>query len=340
MISQNGVAYSGFHQGAGETTIAELLEADVPKYSLLLIDEVESSLHPRAQRRLIRDLAEKCRVLELQIILTTHSPYILEELPSEARACILQTGGKREIVYGVSPSFAMSKMDDIAHYECDIYVEDDRAKHMVIEILVAHDRELVSRCQLVPYGAASVGQSLGQMAERNRFPRPSCVFLDGDRGPAPGCKVLPGEDAPERVVFEALQSAGWTGLAPRVGRDFAEVADACNAAMQLADHHDWVRHAANRLVVAGDDLWRSMCAEWAANLLPKADALAVAQAVRDTLQGIQQSAPDLGKASGANMPDTSSQTRTSDSPNDAPPLFELSVTAVPASMPQPAPDRP
>jgi len=89
--------YSGFHQGAGETTVAELLEADLPQYSLVLIDEIESSLHPRAQRRLLRDLAERCRERQLQIILTTHSPYILEELPAEARlglaSCSQPAGG-------------------------------------------------------------------------------------------------------------------------------------------------------------------------------------------------------------------------------------------------------
>jgi predicted ATP-dependent endonuclease of OLD family len=85
VISRQNTEYSGYHQGAGETTVTELLQADLPKYGLVLIDEIESSLHPRAQRRLIRDLAEQCRHREFQILLTTHSPYVLEELPLEAR---------------------------------------------------------------------------------------------------------------------------------------------------------------------------------------------------------------------------------------------------------------
>jgi predicted ATP-dependent endonuclease of OLD family len=88
VLSEKSVSYSGFHSGAGETTIVEFLEADLPKYGLILIDEIETSLHPRAQRRLIRDLAERCRERELQIILTTHSPYILDELPLAARSYI------------------------------------------------------------------------------------------------------------------------------------------------------------------------------------------------------------------------------------------------------------
>ena len=79
MGQEQGAIYSGFHQRAGEIMIAELIQVEFQKNSLILIDEIETSLHPRAQRRLIRYLAEKCRQLDLQIILTTHSPYILDE---------------------------------------------------------------------------------------------------------------------------------------------------------------------------------------------------------------------------------------------------------------------
>ena len=114
-VLQRSESYSGYHQGQGETTIAELIQADLPEYSLLLIDEIESSLHPRAQRRLIRDLASVSRDKEIQIILTTHSPYVLEELPPDARLHIFEQNDVRQIMVGVSPQIAMTKMDDILH---------------------------------------------------------------------------------------------------------------------------------------------------------------------------------------------------------------------------------
>lgn len=323
VLTQHGAAYSGFHQGAGETTIAELLQADLPRYGLILIDEVESSLHPRAQRRLIRDLAERCRENELQIILTTHSPYVLEELPLEARACIMQPRrGHREIVYGVSPDFAMSQMDDLAHYECDIYVEDTRAEQMVTEILAAGDPNVVRRCQVIPYGAASVGQALGIMASQDRFPRPSLVFLDGDNAPAPGCLLLLGDDAPERVVFEALQDRQWAGLGSRLGRAYPQVADACERAVSLANHHDWVGHAAELLVVSGDLLWQAMCAEWASNILPAEKAKTVVQAVEDVLAGIPVG-PPVPQLVPRPAPPLATQTPRPLEPRREEPLFEI-----------------
>lgn len=283
VISKRSTEYSGFHQGSGETTVTELLQADLPKYGLVLIDEIESSLHPRAQRRLIRDLAEQCRQRELQIVITTHSPYILEELPVEARMYILESDGKKSIVPGVSPDFAMTKMDDDAHPECDLYVEDSAAKVMLAELLACHAKEIFARCAIVSFGAATVGFALGQMVENKRFRRPSLVFLDGDSDPgAPGCLLLPGEDAPEQVVFKSLKAKRWGNLWSRISRDVSVVEDACSSAMTLADHHDWVRVAANQLMCGGDTLWQAMCAEWAQNL-PSSEAAKVSQPIQDIL---------------------------------------------------------
>lgn len=282
VLSKANQPYSGFHQGSGETTVAELLRTQLPQYGLILIDEIELSLHPRAQRRLMRDLAVATRERECQIIVSTHSPYVLEELPLSARIYILETGRTKEIVNGVSPQFAMTKMDDEQHPECELYVEDGRAAVFLSEILSRHARELFVRCSIIPYGAANLGVALGQMVEANRFPRPTRVFLDGDQGAAVGCLLLPGEDAPERVVFEKLKRERWRHIWTRIGRDIALVSDACERAMTLADHHEWVRSAANQLMCGGDVLWQAMCCEWAEVTLIR-DVQYIADNVGDAL---------------------------------------------------------
>lgn len=267
VLNEIGIGdYSGYHQGSGQLTVQELFSTDFPKYGLILIDEIESSLHPRAQRRLIRDLAEQARLQECQIILTTHSPYILEELPLSARICLIRNHvgdvKVKEIVAGISPEFAMTKMDDDTHPECDVYVEDEAAKVLVEEVLARHGERVIQRCAVIPYGAIHVGASLGQMIQGGRFKRPTVVFLDGDAAGTPGCSLLPGGDAPEQVVFNALRPIAWGDLWIKVGRDDGIVRDACSRAMTL-DHHDWVRYAANDMRTSPEALWRAMCAEWA-----------------------------------------------------------------------------
>ena len=266
VIEHKGMRYSGFHGGAGETTMVELLEKDITQDSLVVIDEIETSLHPRSQRRLMRDLADICRAKESQIILSTHSPYVLDELPDEARLYIWEGAHGREIIKGVSPNFAMTKMDLEVHPDCDLYVEDEVAQIMLREIIVAHSADVVQRCLISPFGAASVGKSLGEMVIGKRFPRPTLVFLDGDQPETPGCILLPGGDAPERVVFEALAEHGWEGVAARVGRSHAMLVDFCARAMTFDNHHDWVRLAADDLLLGGLQLWQAMCSIWATSI--------------------------------------------------------------------------
>jgi hypothetical protein len=288
VFGHSGNRYSGFQAGAGETVLAELLQLEIPPYSIVLIDEVESSLHPRLQRRLIRDLAELARQLELQIVLSTHSPIVLDELPAEARAQIMQIGDTRKIVYGVTPEFAMTKMDEVAQHECDLYVEDERAERMLLEIIVAHasNRDCALRCRTVRYGASSVGKDLGIMAFQNRFPRPSFVFLDGDEAQSAGCMNLPGQDPPEITVFEALKGRNWANLTDRIKRGFADVADACTQAMSLPDCHEWITYSANKLVISGDALWHAMCSEWATQCLTAEEARVVVQPIEDALDKV------------------------------------------------------
>ena len=52
---------------------------------------------------------------KLQIILSTHSPFVLEELPPIARIMLMQLSDRKEIVYEVSTNFALASMDDGEH---------------------------------------------------------------------------------------------------------------------------------------------------------------------------------------------------------------------------------
>jgi predicted ATPase len=283
VIEHHGTRYSGFHGGAGETTMVELLMNEIPQYSLVVIDEIETSLHPRSQRRLMRDLAEICRIREVQLIVSTHSPYILDELPDNARLYIWEGAAGREIMKGVSPEFAMTKMDLEQHPECDVYVEDDIAQVMIREIIVTHAIDVIPRLLIVPYGAASVGRALGQMVKNNKWPRPTCVYLDADQEIADGCIILPGGDAPERVVFTALAETGWVGIAERVGRSHSTLVDACNRAMTFDNHHEWIRLVADELIVGGQNLWQAMCAIWGKNCLSASEAKRITDPLRAAL---------------------------------------------------------
>jgi hypothetical protein len=64
VLKEGTLESSGLHHVTGEITISELLKVDIHQYSLILIDEIEASLHPGSQRRLMRDLAVIAREKE------------------------------------------------------------------------------------------------------------------------------------------------------------------------------------------------------------------------------------------------------------------------------------
>ena len=284
VLQTDGTEYSGFHQGAGETTITELLSLDIPNYSIVLIDEIETSLHPRAQRRLIRDLAEISRLKHVQFIVTTHSPYILDELPIYARIQILNDLGVKQVVHGVSSEFALSRMDEENYPEIDIYVEDTSAKILVEEIIAKAELSLLSRVQIIPYGAANVGKSLGLMNHQNRFPKATVVLLDGDQDPSEGCLILPGNDAPERVVYEELNNIGFPRVASIIARSHSDLVNHCQSAMTLPDHHDWNKSVADNVICGGNELWRALCRTWVEDVYQPDNTNFLINTLRDKLQ--------------------------------------------------------
>lgn len=284
VLQTDGTEYSGFHQGAGETTITELLTLDIPNYSIVLIDEIETSLHPRAQRRLIRDLAEISRLKHVQFIVTTHSPYILNELPIYARIQILNDLGAKQVVQGVSSEFALSRMDEENYPEIDIYVEDISAKILVEEIIAKADLPLLSRVQIIPYGAANVGKSLGLMNHQNRFPKATIVLLDGDQDASDGCLVLPGNDAPERIIYDELNNIGFPKVGSIIGRSHSDLVNHCQSAMTLPDHHDWNKSVADNVICGSNELWRALCRIWVEEVYKPDNSNFLIIALRDKLQ--------------------------------------------------------
>jgi predicted ATPase len=276
--------YSGFHQGAGESTVAELLALPISKHGLIAIDEVETSLHPRAQRRLVRDLAQLARANELQVLLTTHSPYVLEELPPEARVYVGGGASPRSCVKGISADFAMTNMDDDTHPEAEVFVEDVEAERLVREVLIRKDPTLARRVIIVPAGSASVIQALGQMVQKRSFPRPTAAILDGDQSPSAGCIVLPGGDAPERIVIEQLKGIGFPGVAAALSRSHTDLTDAVGAAVTLPDHHDWIPAICDKVLVGRDELWGVCVRQWLKDCLSDTEQASLAASIESTLQ--------------------------------------------------------
>ena len=83
---KGGAEYSELHMAAGERAILRITR-DIAQLqdALVLIDEVEAGLHPLVQQLLMLHLQQLALRNDLQVIVTTHSPVILNTVPAQGR---------------------------------------------------------------------------------------------------------------------------------------------------------------------------------------------------------------------------------------------------------------
>jgi predicted ATPase len=285
VVQFGGHEFSQFHQGAGEDATLDLMTLfqNVPNHSLVLIDEVEASLHPRSQRRLVHFLLWLARQRQIQVILSTHSSFVLEELPLDARVFLNRGAGGIDVVYGVSSSFALNRMDNPDHPELFIVTEDKDANVLVTEIL-RHQGIDLTGIVLLDVGPANVVRTLGALANQDRLPFKAVCVQDGDQPAAAGCVALPGIHPPERQVFMDILQNAIPQLAARLEISENSTSDALQHATTIPDHHDWIADAANTLNQTNRYLWETMARVWVRHCLAPPDMQTIVQSVQAALQ--------------------------------------------------------
>ena len=78
--------YSEYHMSSGERAILRISK-DVARLqsALVLIDDIDAGLHPHTQRQAMLELQRSALRQELQVVVASHSPVVLDSVPPEAR---------------------------------------------------------------------------------------------------------------------------------------------------------------------------------------------------------------------------------------------------------------
>lgn len=78
--------YSEFHMSSGERSILRISKGIAQlKNALVLIDEIDTGLHPYTQQQTMLELQRMALRQNLQIIVASHSPVVLDSVPEDAR---------------------------------------------------------------------------------------------------------------------------------------------------------------------------------------------------------------------------------------------------------------
>lgn len=128
--------HSEKHFSLGELCVLKLLRllTAVNNNSMIIVDELEMALHPRAQVRLLQYLQKEAKAKYLTVIFSTHSVTLLKA--SDRRHIIYldrQDDGEIKPIYGCFPTYAIGNIasDEETLPDLMLYVEDIFAREIV-----------------------------------------------------------------------------------------------------------------------------------------------------------------------------------------------------------------
>jgi len=177
--------YSDAFAGSGESAAALLVHniLQAPEKSLILLDEPETSLHPRAQQRMLEFIAHQAVRKSLQIVIATHSIYFAKRLPQNAiRVLVLEPNGAVAIRTDLSADEALHEIDTLPAGKT-ILVEDERAKHIVISALKLASIHALKEFQVLVRKGGTSQIYLDIQAYANSQRKDVFVVFDGDHKP-------------------------------------------------------------------------------------------------------------------------------------------------------------
>ena len=173
--------YSNAFAGSGEMAVLYLvmrITASKPG-TLILLDEPEVSLHPRAQQNLLEFLLAQAKKKRLQVVFSTHSPRMIGGLPPEAISVFVPQKSHYTPQSGVHYSHAFEVIGEPIQ-RTKLIVEDDLAKRIVTRSLAASKPNLAHAfdVEYQPGGAKSIFQRAVVYSEN---PSRYAVVLDADQ---------------------------------------------------------------------------------------------------------------------------------------------------------------
>ena len=232
---EDGSQYSELHMAAGERAILRLSQEIAQlQDALVLIDEVETGLHPLAQKLLMLQLQQLALNNNLQIIVTSHSQVILNSVPVSGRI-FLRRSADGVTIQEPWPDIVQNVLYGQSDESLNILCEDKVAKGVIEGIIDAIRPELdmsggVTR--VTPSGGAAKFLQYAEVFKKTGQIQNLVFVLDGDQENTQekyklkldelhdkeGIPLLflPGQHAPEVWVWDQIRERPGA-IAPEVG---------------------------------------------------------------------------------------------------------------------------
>ena len=178
-VQRNDISYSSLAMGAGEQRLFNILQvvSQAEKYALIVIDEIDLTLHTEALNRLIDWLQKSAIEKNLQIVFSSHRETLAERNDINIRH-IHQNEHKTICLEYTHPD-CLRRLTGEQTALFEIYVEDELAELIVSRIL--EQKNIRRFCAIIKYGSINNAFTLlAGLKLKGENTKDKLVILDGD----------------------------------------------------------------------------------------------------------------------------------------------------------------
>lgn len=176
------INYSSLAMGAGEQRLFTILEVlySMPAYSLLLIDELDLTLHTSALMKLVDEMVKIAKNKNLQIVFTTHREELALRDDINIRHIWKVANSTETFVLDHTSPDCLRRLTGRMDKQLEVYVEDDLAEYIARQVI--RDKGLLPYTKFLRFGAienafvVAAGCDIQENNSENRL-----YVLDGDK---------------------------------------------------------------------------------------------------------------------------------------------------------------
>ncbi|VVN51135.1 hypothetical protein PS685_00561 [Pseudomonas fluorescens] len=273
ILKSAGVEYGSEVMGFGELSLLSIYWKlrTIERDEVLILEEPETHVSPRSQRALMDLIAKVCHEKGVTVILTTHSPAIIANLPQENLILLTKDGRRTKVSVGANKTQVNDLLGLASLKSGLVLVEDRAASQFLIALLREKKAELLSQIEVVVMDSESkITFALKSLPSlRDRWLTILGMY-DGDmRGRIEGVGLnwgymfLPGVVAPEKLLKNYLSGAV-NGIS-LLSNDLKVPEDALRLALASVgglDSHDWFTQLPEKIGCDHSTLMNSLVRMW------------------------------------------------------------------------------
>ena len=260
-VKSNSIKYDSRNMGVGEhSAIYIYYYMKNMRDAIVLLEEPETFLPPYSQRKLIQIICKLSITNKLNLLVTTHSNYILDEIPNKyiklLRRCPISDSVLIESIEDNEYLRPLGLGEKIKGY---ILVEDEVAKYFCTSILKHLEPKILKKYRVIAVvGGSSEVAKILKMYKSKEYDFDIIGIFDGDMNNEKKRKeldvnsfkwtftYLPYEQDLEAILQNIMYSQELSEICKRLYKSHNEVLKLL-ADIQMYEKHDWLRELVKEL---------------------------------------------------------------------------------------------